>query len=163
DARGKLIATAATTARGANLEDALALAAAMLPPGAPGRIVVASDGNETGGDAARALPAMLERGVRVDVVPTGVLTTGEVLVEQVSDPERVYAGDTFLLQAVIYSHGPSPATVRILKDGETIAERSLELPAGRSRIDTDIPNATAGRVRYEVAVEAPGDAFPQNN
>jgi Mg-chelatase subunit ChlD len=163
DAKGKLLATAATNPQGANLEDALALAAAMLPAGAPGRIVVVSDGNETRGDAVRALPAMLERGVRIDVIPTNSLTTGEVLIEQVSAPERVYAGDTFRLQAVVYSHGPSPATVRILKDGETIVERSLELPAGRSRIDTDIPNAIAGRARYEVVVDAPGDAFPQNN
>jgi uncharacterized protein YegL len=64
---------------------------------------------------------------------------------------------------VIYSHGPSSATVRILKDGETIVEHSLELPGGRSRIETDIPKATAGRARYEVVVDAPGDAFPQNN
>ena len=62
-----------------------------------------------------------------------------------------------------YSHDPSSATVRILKDGETIVERSLELPGGRSRIETDIPKATVGRARYEVVVDAPGDAFPQNN
>jgi uncharacterized protein YegL len=163
DTKGKLFATAATTPRGANLEDALALAAAMLPAGAPGRIVVAADGNETRGDLVQALAAMLERGVRVDVLPTSSLTAGEVLLEQVSTPERVYAGDTFLLQAVVYSRGRSPATLRILKDGEAIVERSLELQAGRSRIDTDIPNAASGRARYEVAVEAPGDVFPQNN
>jgi uncharacterized protein YegL len=147
----------------ANLEEALALAAAMLPAGAPGRIVVASDGNETRGNGARALPAVLERGIMVDVIPTNVLAAGEVLVERVSVPERVYAGDPFPLQAVIYSHGPSSATVRILKDGETIVERLLELPGGRSRIETDIPKATVGRSRYEVVVDAPGDAFPQNN
>jgi hypothetical protein len=163
DARGKLLASAATMPQGANLENALDIAAAMLPADAAGRIVVASDGNETRGDALRALPGLLARGVRVDVVPTSVMTAGEVLVEQVFAPERVYAGDTFLLQAVVYSHDPSPATVRILKDGETIAEHSLELRAGRSRIDTDVANAVAGRARYEVAIDAPGDAFPHNN
>jgi uncharacterized protein YegL len=160
---GQTLPQASAVPAAANLEDALALAAAMLPAGAPGRIVIASDGNETRGNAARALPAVLERGLRVDVIPTNVLAAGEVLVERVSVPERVHASDPFPLQAVIYSHGPSSATVRILKDSETIVERSLELPGGRSRIETDIPKATVGRARYEVVVDAPGDAFPQNN
>jgi uncharacterized protein YegL len=147
----------------ANLEDALALAAAMLPADAPGRIVVASDGNETRGNAFRALPAVRERGVRIDVLPSTALTTGEVLVERVSVPDRVYAGDPFPLHAVIYSHGRSSATLRILKDGDAIVQRALELPDGRSRIEADIPKASAGRARYEVVVDAPGDTFPQNN
>jgi len=153
--------SAAPTA--ANLEDAMALAAAMLPADAPGRIVVAFDGNETRGNAARVLPAVLERGLKVDVLPMTGLTAGEVLVERVSVPERVYAGDPFPLQAVIYSHGRSSATLRILKDGDTIVERALELPDGRSRIEADIPKAAVGRARYEVVVDAPGDAFRQNN
>jgi uncharacterized protein YegL len=159
----KPLAPASAVPAAANLEDALALATAMLPAGAPGRIVIAFDGNETRGNAARALRAVLERGLRIDVIATTVLAAGEVLVERVSVPERVYAGDPFPLQAVIYSHGPSSAAVRILKDGETIVERSLELPGGRSQIQTDIPKATVGRTRYEVVVDAPGDGFPQNN
>jgi Mg-chelatase subunit ChlD/uncharacterized membrane protein len=147
----------------ANLEDALALAAAMLPANVPGRIVVAFDGNETRGNAAHTLPTVLERGLRIDVLPMTALTAGEVLVERVSVPERIHAGDPFPLTATIYSHGRSPATLRILKDSETIVERSLELPDGRSRIEADLPKATAGRPRYEVVVDAPGDAFPQNN
>src|SRR5205085_12252651 len=94
----------------AKLEDALALAAAMLPADAPGRIVVAFDGNETRGNALRALPTVQERGIRIDVLPSTALMLGEVLVERVSVPDRVYAGDPFPLHAVIYSHGPSPAT-----------------------------------------------------
>jgi Mg-chelatase subunit ChlD len=162
-ASGKSRGAMSAIPAGANLENALALAAAMLPSGAPGRIVVASDGNETRGDAARALPALIGRGLRVDVLPATMLTAGEVLVERISAPKHVYAGDSLPLQAVIYSHGPSPATVRILRDGETIVERSLELPGGRSRIETDILATAGGRVRYEVAVDAPGDTFPQNN
>src|SRR6202030_1001039 len=104
-----------------------------------------------------------ERGIKVDVLPLTRLAAGEVLVEQVAAPERVYAGDTFPLQAVIYSHGPFQAMARVLKDGDVVVERSLELPGGRSRIETIIPAATPGRVRYEVAVNASGDTFAQNN
>jgi len=151
------------TPTAADLENALAVAAAMLPADRPGRIVVAFDGNETRGNAARLLPWLVERGVKVDVLPMTRLAAGEVLVEEVAAPERVYAGDTFPLQAVIYSHGPSQALARILKDGDVIAERPLELPGGRSRIETIIPAASPGRARYEVTVNASGDTFAQNN
>src|SRR5262249_54301817 len=91
----------------ADLESALAGAAAMLPANAPGQIVVAFDGNETRGNAARALPAIIGRGIKVDVLPMTRLAAAEVLVEKITAPERVFAGDTFPLEAVIYSHGPS--------------------------------------------------------
>jgi uncharacterized membrane protein len=160
---GERRASMSSVPTAANLEEALALAAAMLPAGAPGRIVVAFDGNETRGDVTRALPAVLERGLRVDILPVTGLTAGEVLVERVTVPERLHAGDPFPLQAVIYSHGRSAATLRILKDGETIVERALELADGRNRIEAEIPKATVGRARYEVVVDAVGDSVPQNN
>jgi hypothetical protein len=156
-ARGSLVST------GANLESALALAAAMLPADVPGRIVVAFDGHATRGNAARAIPAISQRGVKVDVLPTVALAAGEVLVERVFVPDRVYAGDPFPLHATIYSHGHSNATLRIRKDGDIIVERALELIDGRSRIEATVPKATVGRARYEVSLDAPGDTFPQNN
>jgi Mg-chelatase subunit ChlD len=147
----------------ADLENALAVAAAMLPADAPGQIVVASDGNETRGNAARLLPAIVGRGIKVDVLPMTRLAAGEVLVEKVIAPERVFAGDTFPLEAVIYSQGPSTATIEVLKDGEVIIERPLELAGGRSGIETIVPAASPGRSRYEVVVTAPSDTFAQNN
>ena len=147
----------------ADLEHALAVAAAMLPADAPGRIVVAFDGNETRGNAAKLLPAIAARSVKVDVLPVPLLSGGEVLVEQVAAPPRISAGDSFPLQAMIYAASPAAATVQILKDGDVVVERPVELPRGRTRIETIIPAAAAGRVRYEVAVSAPGDVFPQNN
>jgi uncharacterized membrane protein len=153
--------SAITTA--ADLEQALAVAAAMLPAGVPGHIVIAFDGNETRGNAARILPDLARRGVKIDVLPMTHLSVGEVLVENVVAPERIYAGDSFPLQAVIYSHGPAMTTVRVLRDGDVIAERSVELAGGRSRIETMIPNVAPGRSRFEVVVDAPGDTFTQNN
>ena len=147
----------------ADLEHALAVAAAMLPAGAPGRIVVAFDGNETRGNAARVLPAVVGRGVKIDVLPMTRLTEGEVLVEEVTAPERVYAGDSFALQAVVYSHGPSMATVQVLKDGDVIVERPVEFAGGHSRIETIIPTTAPGRARYEAVVSASGDTLAQNN
>jgi len=125
--------------------------------------VVAFDGNETRGNAARILPAIARRGVKIDVLPVTRLAAGEVLVAEVAAPERIYAGDSFPLQAVIYSHGPAMATVRVLKDGDAVVERQLELTGGRTRIETIVPAAAPGRARYEVDVSASGDTFARNN
>ena len=135
----------------------------MLPADAPGRIVVLSDGNETRGNAARALPQVARRGFKVDVLPLSELTGGEVLIEGVTTPERIYAGDTFPLEAVIYSQKPTKAAIRVLKDGEAVTEQPIELVGGRSRIETNIPAAAAGRARYEVNIAAPDDVYAQNN
>src|SRR5207249_5530027 len=104
----------------ANVENALMMAAAMLPANAPGRIVLATNGNETRGSWARALPMLAARNVVVDVLPTPPMAAGEVLVERVSVPARIYAGDPFTLKALILSRGQSPATLRIAKDDAII-------------------------------------------
>jgi hypothetical protein len=147
----------------ANLETTLATAAAMLPDGEPGRVVVAFDGNETRGNAALALPSIVERHLGVDVLPATHLRPGEALVEDVSAPQRVHAGESFPLQALIFTQGRSTGKLRILKDGEVIAERPFDVPGGRSRIETIIPTAAAGRTRYEVVIDSAADTFAQNN
>jgi von Willebrand factor type A domain/Aerotolerance regulator N-terminal len=164
---GRTSAVPASTAPGAataaDLESALATAAAMLGTDVPGHIVVAFDGNETRGNAARILPQIVRRGLKVDVLPVREMTGSEVLVEGLTAPERIYAGDSFPLQAVVYSEKPTMATVRIVKDGMLITERPVELGRGRSRIETDMPAAATGRARYEVNIAAPEDVYAQNN
>lgn len=157
------LSTATDAPIAADLESALATAAAMLGTDAAGHIVIAFDGNETRGNAARMLPQIVRRGLKVDVVAVSKLTGSELLIEGLTAPERIYAGDSFPLQAVVYSEKPTMATVRIVKDGELITERPVELVRGRSRIETDMPAAASGRARYEVNIAAPDDVYPQNN
>src|SRR5712671_5581863 len=147
----------------ANVEDALMTAAAMLPADAPGRIVIATNGNETRGNFGLMLPTLKARGLKVDVLPMPQMPAGEVLVERVSVPARIYAGDPVALKATILSRGGMSATLRILKDDNVIVERALDLADGRNTIEADLPPATFGRVRYEVAVDAQGDTIRQNN
>jgi uncharacterized protein YegL len=135
----------------------------MLPDGEPGRVVATFDGNETRGNAALVLPSIVERNVTIDVLPRPHLRPGETLVEEVSAPPRIHAGESFPLQAFIYAHGRSTGQLRILKDGEIIAERPFDIPGGRRRIETVIPTAAPGYARYEVAIDSAADTFTQNN
>lgn len=146
-----------------DLEAALSLAAGMLSESEAGRIVLVSDGSESRGSAAAVLPQLIERNIPVDVYPVGGVPTGEVLVEQVTAPARLHAGDPFLLEGIVYSERREEARVRIYREGEIWAEQETELLAGRNRVEARLSEDEAGTYLYEVEVEAPNDVFSQNN
>ena len=180
--RGGLIATGETTriaadlggnqdlgadpvaaAPGTNLEEALLIAAAMVPSDRPGRVILATDGNETEGDIAGAVAALAERGLIVDIQPLTELPQGEVLVEAVTAPPRVYAGDTFFVEAVLFSQQAGTAGVTIARAGDVILEQEVSLLAGRNVVETVMPAGEEGNLLIEVTVEAEGDTFAENN
>ena len=164
DAPGDLPADAfRSPGPGANLEQALQLAAAMVPADRAGRVVLAADGNETVGELAKSLTALRKRGLTVDIQPLTELPLGEVLVESVSVPARVYAGDLFALDAIVYSQGSARATVTVKRAGDTVQEQEVDLLAGRNRVETVIPAGDSGSLLLEVSVAMAGDTFAQNN
>ncbi|MCW5715126.1 MAG: VWA domain-containing protein [Bauldia sp.] len=149
---------------GTNLEQAMLLAAAMVPGDRDARFVLATDGNETEGELAATLQALQARGIRVDIQPITELPVGEVLVESVTAPSRVYAGDTFRIAAVIYSQAAKSGSISISRAGETIVEQTVDLLAGRNVIEIPgVPAGDAGDLLVEVAVTADGDTYAQNN
>ncbi len=152
-----------SAAAGANLEAAVLLAAAMLPADRAGRVVVATDGNETTGQVVRALSAARARGVVVDIEPITDMPPGEVLVESVHAPRQVYLGDTFVLDAVIYAQAPVKGQVTILRAGEQVLAQQLDLLPGRNRVETVVPAQAAGDLVLEVTVASPLDTFAENN
>jgi hypothetical protein len=152
-----------TVAAGTNLEAAAALARAMLPADRPGRIVLATEGNETAGELARALPALRARQIGVDIRPLTELPPGEVLVESVNAPARVYRGDTFLLDAVIYAQAPQRGVFTVYREGQAVFQNEVDLVTGRNRVETAVSAGDAGTLLLEVSVQAPRDTFAENN
>jgi hypothetical protein len=148
---------------GANLEDGLLLAAALVPTDRTARIVLATDGNETEGDLARAVATLAERGIAVDIKPMTEIPRGEVLVEQINAPPRVYSGDIFPIEAIIYAQQSGPANVTVNRAGETVLSQAVELLAGRTMIETYMPAGDEGNLLIEVAVTADGDTYGENN
>src|SRR6185295_18446737 len=88
---------------GTNIEQALTLAGAMIPPDAAGRIVLLTDGVQTAGSAEAAARALASRsagrpgarkGIPVDVVPLNYRVEREVVLESVDSPPTAQAGAT---------------------------------------------------------------------
>ncbi|MGD9738183.1 MAG: VWA domain-containing protein [Bauldia sp.] len=161
---GAALGEAAGGAQGTNLEDAMLLAAAMVPSDRQGRIVLATDGNETEGELAQAIATLQARGLVVDIEPVTDMPPGEVLVEEIAAPPRVYEGDSFKLDAVIYSQGAATADLVIRRAGEVIGQQTTELLAGRNRVEIPmVPAGPSGTLLIEVSITSPGDTFAENN
>jgi Mg-chelatase subunit ChlD len=142
-------------AEGTDLEHAIELGAAMIPPDAAGRLILISDGVETSGAALRAAravdnssttptpstssssitspssfpsPVALSRSIPIDVVPLTYSVASEVIVESLDSPPTV-AGDqttTIPLRVVLSSAGTNSGTLQLLHEGEPIDASGAE-------------------------------------
>jgi Ca-activated chloride channel family protein len=163
---------------GTDIASALRLAAAMVPPGATGRLVLISDGNETGrgtgGDAATAAAEIASRGSRagvgggvsVDVVPLGYRVGREVAIESVEAPPISGAESTVGLRVVLRSTAAASGTISILLNGDPVDAngpadgfaRRVALSPGRTVVEVPI-TLGVGRVhRFEAVFEPDTDA-----
>jgi Ca-activated chloride channel family protein len=90
--------TAPIDDKGTNLEAAIEVAAAAIPPFYVPQVVLLTDGNQTTGDA---LKAALRAGVPVSTVPLPTRKDPEVQVSAVNVPPQVQQGEPFNLEVVI--------------------------------------------------------------
>ncbi len=147
-------------APGADIERAIALAAALLPSDRPGRIVLFTAGAETSGDMLAALATAPTRPIDVIASP---MPAPDIVVSTVSAASPLFAGDSFPLAALVFSPTDAPATLRVTRDGESLAEQPVDLLAGWNRLETMIREAPAGEALYEVEIAASGDPQPADN
>ncbi|BAS28983.1 VWA domain-containing protein [Limnochorda pilosa] len=153
---------ASVDASGTDLEAALRLAAARLHP--PARLVVATDGHATRGDAGLLLERLRELGTPVDVVPLAREAPAEVAIDQLRVRPQTDPGAPYLVRVSLRAGQPTPARLVLRAAGVPVAERQVRVPAGSSAFDLtarapDLP----GVLPLEVTVEAPVDDRPENN
>ena len=138
--------------------DTLGLAAAMIPPGREGRIVLA-------GDTAREPMAdrlLAERGIVVDYLQAPDPGANELYVGRLDMPEQVLSGEAVPLTALVHSRGVQTVGMEIVAGGQPVASQDIELAAGQNRIEAVLPQASAGGDLIELRL-AGNDAFPQND
>ena len=149
----------------ADLEASLRLAAALLPEETGGRIAVLGDGVETRGSVAAVVPELLARGIPVDVVLPPDTPTPDVAVEALSLPSTVHPNELAHLRTVITASVAANASLRLLREGVLREERTVELEAGRNRVEFEISEEEVGDFLYEVEMAATnvGDVRPAND
>jgi len=171
---GALAQTLATTPTGAASELAAALASLGDDASRPGErlaaIVVISDGlTTTGSDDGKQLAVVAERlAVPITAVSVGAPQLRDVSVAEVRAGEFAFVENVALFEASIVAHGlrTEDATVRLVRNGEMVAERRMRLLADGvpSRVEFEIAPDRVGQFVYEIAIAPmPGEATTENN
>ncbi|MFN8500299.1 VWA domain-containing protein [Kouleothrix sp.] len=148
-----------------NIEQALRLGLALLPNEGHARLVLLSDGGETGGSAQQAARLAAARGVPLDVVPLSGRADGlDAQISGVALPAAARAGQQLRMAITIDSSAATDARLVVSgPGGAPIASQPLRLMAGSQVFELRLPTAQPGFNRYVARVEAPGDARPANN
>ena len=146
---------------GSDLDQALFLANALLPPDGGGGIVVLSDGEADVSDAA--IGVIAARGIRVDALTFPNGETPDAQVSQLTAPAEAYEGQSVLMEAVIDANAPMDGTLALYQNGKMTASREVSLRKGENRFAFRETAGQTGVVTYEARFLANGDGQSRNN
>lgn len=114
-----------------DIERALELAIATVPPGFVPRILLLSDGNQTAGDAiAAASRGMAE----IWTVPLPPPQAPEVQIAALQAPEQVRQGEPFVVEAEISANHTDEAVVELFRGEFRAAAQRVTLQPGSSTV-----------------------------
>lgn len=166
---------------GTNIADAIRLGMAMFPGDTSRRLVLASSGNQTFGDAIEAArqaaggeAATGRAGVPIDVLPITYNVPGDVQIVRVESPPSAQPGQTVTVRIILESMRSTTGRLTLRREGIAVDlspgtpgyARSIVVPAGQS---VQLANVTLGETpinRFEAIFEPDdpsADALPENN
>lgn len=147
-----------------NLSDALEKALALIPDGAPGRILVLSDGRWTGKNPANAAWRAAARGIAIDYRVHERSAANDVAISQIDAPGTVSPGEGFMITAWIRSPIQQEISYELLRGNERIAAGKRNVASGLSRLvfrdQAGEPGAHSYRIRIAGSDQ---DPVPENN
>jgi len=145
---------------GTNIEAAMELALASIPPHYVPRLVLISDGNETSGNA---LTSALRCGAPVSTVPLPASERPEVQLTELALPSQVRQGEPFYVEVVVQSTRETEATIRLFRGAFKILDevKTLEVSENRFRFPQTIDSER--QVEYTARVESTDDSILDNN
>ena len=146
-----------------DLEQALMMALPAFAPGHSKRIVLLSDGNQTRGDAWRAMLRLQAENVRVYAVPALIAATSDAWVDRVSVPDAIYDHAPVQLAVHVFSLAATMAHVDVSEGERVLASRKVELAPGDNRIALDVRFPRAGVEGITARVSAQGDQIARND
>ena len=141
--------------------DALQLAAALLPPDMPGRLLVETTARAE--DLAPVENKLRRRAVPVDSHEDAAVAESDVLLAGLEAPGQLYAGDSFALTGIVRARMAAEAEVSVSRDGEELSRQKVQLHIGANRISVPVTDIEPGAGVYDMRVDAAGDPEPGNN
>jgi Mg-chelatase subunit ChlD len=147
---------------GTDLEAAIQFGSGLRAEGRP-RLVLFSDGNETRGDARRAVGEVARRGVSLDVVDDAAPSTVDARVVGLRPASLVRRGEPTRIGVFLEATRPGPAHLELREDGLLVDRREVTLAVGSQAVEIDLVPSRAGFVRFEATVQLPGDSVQGND
>lgn len=147
------------------LADALLETRLAFPAGASRRVVLWSDGRETGGELDAALEQLAEEETDVRLARLEPLQHAEASVARLEPTTpNAFQGEVVRMRAYVTSNRDMPAQVRIIHNGVAEATKRVKLLGDEpNRVEFDIEMRSAGPSRYQAEVVPQDDYFPLNN
>ena len=146
-----------------DLEEGLLAALPGFAPGLAKRIVLLSDGNQTGGNVWQAMLRLQAEGVRVFAVPATVAAHNDAWIERISVPAGARERAAVEVEVRVFSRRPVPARVELAIGERKAAVRSVTLSPGDNRVSFTVRFPQAGTQNVTARVSAEGDELPRND
>lgn len=146
---------------------ALSHVTALAKEGRPSRVLLFTDGYATE-PLHEAVEQLQARGIPLDFRLVREETLDDFRLARLELPERVQAGEPFLIAATVRGSTDTDVSLILRRGGQTLTETTVKITAGVGRVEfTDrIPRAGSFQYEAEVVVGATTtakDAHPGNN
>lgn len=146
------------------LTEALETALGLVPQGAPGRLLVLSDGQWTGREPAALAAHAAARGVAVDFRCLQRPISNDVAIARIDAPSSVAAGESFLITAWIYAPARQEIDYEFRRGKKRLAGGARQMEPGLNRLTFRDQAVEPGTQAYNLAIAAKeNDAIPENN
>ncbi|OHE89702.1 MAG: hypothetical protein A3G75_07270, partial [Verrucomicrobia bacterium RIFCSPLOWO2_12_FULL_64_8] len=148
---------------GTDLEAAIGLAMAAFPEDTQRRIVLLTDGNQTQGNAEKAVQRALASGIDLRLLPLTYNYNQDALVEDVIVPSHLQENEPFNVKILVQAQEAGPARLRLTENQQVVAEESVELKPGKNAFLIPRKLDHGGFYQFDASVEAYFDQRPSNN
>jgi riboflavin biosynthesis pyrimidine reductase len=158
--------TADTVRDSSNLAEAIEKALSMIPPEAPGKILLLSDGRWTGRDPGAAAAKAAARGVAIDYRSMKRQTANDLAISQIDAPVSVTPGEAFMITAWIQSPAQQEIAYELRRGSQVIAAGKSQVGLGQTRLTFRDAAGDGGAQSYTLRIagaDASGDPLPENN
>ncbi|MCP4916537.1 MAG: VWA domain-containing protein [Proteobacteria bacterium] len=148
---------------GSDLAAGLDRALQLIPEERGGRILLISDGEETGRDVAAVARRAAARGIEIDVRSAERPAGEDLSVVQLDLPDRVHVGEVFLFTAWVQADRAGTFPYTLSRDGQVLASGERRLEVGMNRVQFRDRLDRAGVGAYSLAFTGFDDVVPDND
>lgn len=148
---------------GSDLGGAITLAASLIPPDRPGRLVVLSDGESNGSSVTAAAHEAAARGLVIDYRGSYRPDVADIAVDVLDVPGRIDEREPFQFSAAVRADRTTQAQAVLSRDGVEIAREARTFTPGVSQLVFRDLVDRPGIARYRLTLRAAEDRIPENN